>query len=55
MRRVTLYVRVSTADQTTENQERESIAIAAHSGYGVAANEAIVATTWRQHRPPRLR
>ncbi len=35
MRRVALYVRVSTADQTTENQERELSAIAARMGWEV--------------------
>ena len=37
MRRVALYVRVSTADQTTENQERELTAIAARMGWQVEA------------------
>ena len=37
MRRVALYVRVSTADQTIENQERELTAIAARMGCEVVS------------------
>ena len=54
MRRVALYVRVSTADQTTENQERELIAIAARMGWEVVCiykDEGISGAKGRDKRP----
>ncbi len=35
MKRVAIYIRVSTAEQTTENQRRELEAVAAHRGWTV--------------------
>lgn len=54
MRRVALYVRVSTADQTTENQERELTAIAARMGWEVVSiykDEGISGAKGRDKRP----
>lgn len=54
MRRVALYVRVSTADQTTENQERELTAIAARMGWEVTSiykDEGISGSKGRDKRP----
>jgi DNA invertase Pin-like site-specific DNA recombinase len=54
MRRVALYVRVSTADQTTENQERELTAIAARMGWEVVSiyrDEGISGSKGRDKRP----
>lgn len=54
MRRVALYVRVSTADQTTENQERELKAIADRVGWEVVEifrDEGISGSKGREKRP----
>mgnify|MGYP000914717253 CR=1 FL=1 len=54
MRRVALYVRVSTADQTTENQERELTVIAARMGWEVVSiykDEGISGAKGRDKRP----
>jgi DNA invertase Pin-like site-specific DNA recombinase len=53
-RRVALYVRVSTADQTTENQERELTAIAARMGWEVVSiykDEGVSGSKGRDKRP----
>lgn len=54
MRRVALYVRVSTADQITENQERELTAIAARMSWEVTAiyeDEGVSGAKGRDKRP----
>jgi DNA invertase Pin-like site-specific DNA recombinase len=53
-KRVALYLRVSTADQTIENQRRELQAIAARHGWQVVAefaDEGISGTKGRDRRP----
>jgi hypothetical protein len=54
MRRVALYVRVSTAYQTTENQEGELTAIAARMGWEVVCtyrDDGISGSKGRDKRP----
>jgi DNA invertase Pin-like site-specific DNA recombinase len=54
MRCVALYARVSTADQTTENQERELTAIAARMGWemvSICRDEGISGAKGRDKRP----
>lgn len=53
-RRVALYVRVSTKDQTTENQERELVEVAERAGWnvvGVYRDEGISGAKGRDKRP----
>ncbi|MCE3248008.1 MAG: resolvase [Geminicoccaceae bacterium] len=53
-KRVALYVRVSTAEQTTENQRRELVAVARHRGWDVVAvyeDQGISGAKGREKRP----
>lgn len=53
-KRVALYVRVSTSDQTTENQTRELLEVADRAGWdvvGVFADEGISGAKGRDKRP----
>src|SRR6202041_1363795 len=53
-KRVALYLRVSTSDQTVENQRRELRAIAARHGWQVVAefaDEGVSGTKGRDKRP----
>lgn len=53
-KRVALYVRVSTTDQTTENQRRELMEVAERAGWdvvGVFADEGISGSKGRNKRP----
>jgi DNA invertase Pin-like site-specific DNA recombinase len=53
-KRVALYVRVSTAEQTTENQRRELVAVARHRGWDVVAvyeDQGISGAKGRDRRP----
>ncbi len=53
-RRVALYLRVSTSDQTTENQRRELEAVAARHGWDIVAvlkDEGISGSKGRDKRP----
>ena len=53
-KRVALYLRVSTADQTVENQHRELEAVAARHGWDIVAvyrDEGISGTKGRDKRP----
>jgi len=53
-KRIALYLRVSTADQTVENQRRELEAVAARHGWDVVAifkDEGISGTKGRDKRP----
>lgn len=54
MKRVAVYLRVSTTTQTTENQKRELEAIAAKSGWNIVAfyeDFGISGAKGKQHRP----
>lgn len=54
MKRVALYLRVSTADQTVENQERELRAVAERAGWHIVAtyrDEGISGAKGRDKRP----
>src|SRR5438046_1673801 len=53
-KRIALYLRVSTAEQTVENQRRELKAVAERHGWNVVAvfkDEGISGTKGRQKRP----
>lgn len=53
-KRVAIYVRVSTTDQTTENQRRELLEVAERAGWdvvGVFADEGISGAKGRDKRP----
>lgn len=53
-RRVALYLRVSTDEQTTENQERELRQVAERAGWEIVAvfrDEGISGSKGREHRP----
>src|SRR6478672_9346665 len=53
-KRVAIYVRVSTGEQTTENQRRELLAVAESAGWdvvGVFADEGISGAKGRERRP----
>lgn len=53
-KRVALYVRVSTTDQTTENQRRELLEVAERAGWdvvGVFADEGVSGAKGRDKRP----
>jgi len=53
-KRVAIYVRVSTTDQTTENQRRELLEVAERAGWevvGVFADEGVSGSKGRDKRP----
>ena len=53
-KRVAIYVRVSTADQTSENQRRELLEVAERAGWqvvGVFADEGVSGAKGRDKRP----